>query len=131
MLSLSTRFRPNVPLPVPVFAVAVYWLPLPLTLVMIAPVTRVFAREKAEGSRPVPLPLSTTAHETLAAFVGVVPTRLIDCTVGAVVSTVPKATLLSVLVDAMLALPATSVAAPAGTLTTTVPLPVIPDTATL
>src|SRR5262245_55646267 len=40
-------------------------------------------------------------------------------------------TLLSVLVDARLVLPAASVAAPAGTLTTTVPLAVIPDTATL
>ena len=40
-------------------------------------------------------------------------------------------TVLSVLVDARLALPAASVAAPAGTLTTTVPVPVIPDTATL
>ena len=38
---------------------------------------------------------------------------------------------MSVLVDARLALPAASVAAPAGTLTTTEPLPVIPDTATL
>ena len=41
------------------------------------------------------------------------------------------ATVLSVLVDARLVLPAASVAAPAGTLTTTVPVPVIPDTATL
>ena len=40
-------------------------------------------------------------------------------------------TVLSVLVDTRLALPAASVAAPAGTLATTVPLPVIPDTATL
>ena len=40
-------------------------------------------------------------------------------------------TVLSVLVDTRLALPAVSVAAPAGTLTTTLPVPVIPDTATL
>ena len=81
--------------------------------------------------KPVTLSLKITVHDTLAAFVGVVPTRLIDCTVGAVVSTLLNATLLSVLVDARLALPAASVAAPAGTLTTTVPAPVIPDTATL
>src|SRR4029077_12047453 len=109
-----------------------YWLPLPLTVVIVAPVTApVGTRAKSEASTPVTLSLNTTVHDTLAAFVGVVPARLIDCTVGAVVSTVPKATLLSVLVDAMLALPAASVAAPAGTLTTTVPVPVIPDTATL
>ena len=41
------------------------------------------------------------------------------------------ATVLSVLVDPRLALPAASVAAPAGTLATTLPAPVIPDTATL
>src|SRR5262245_62908257 len=42
-----------------------------------------------------------------------------------------KVTVLSVLVDARLALPAASVAAPASTLATTTPVPVIPDTATL
>ena len=40
-------------------------------------------------------------------------------------------TVLSVLVDTRLALPAASVAAPARTLATTLPAPVIPDTATL
>ena len=39
--------------------------------------------------------------------------------------------MLSVLVEATLALPAASVAAPGRTLAITVPLPVIPDTATL
>src|SRR5262245_44793053 len=129
MLSLSTRFRPSVPLPVPVLAVTVYWLPLPLTAVIVAPVTApVVARAKSEVSTPVTLSLNTTVHDTLVAFVGVAPTRLIDCTVGATASYV---TVLSVLVDARLALLAASVAAPAGMLTTTVPLPVIPDTATL
>src|SRR5262249_26348905 len=116
----------------PVLAVTVYWLPLPLTPVIVAPVTApVVTRAKSEASTPVTLSLNSTVHDMLAAFVGVVPARLIDCTVGAVVSTVLKATLLSVLVDARLALPAASVAAPAGTLTTTVPVPAIPDTATL
>ena len=70
-VSLSTRFRPSVPLPVPVFAVTVYWLPLPLTLVIVAPVTApVVARAKSEASTPVTLSLNTTVHDTLAAFVG-------------------------------------------------------------
>src|SRR4029077_18244367 len=53
-------------------------------------------------------------------------------TVGGVVSLdAVKDTMLSELVAAELALPAASVAAPAGTLATTVPDPVIPVTATV
>ena len=52
--------------------------------------------------------------------------------VGAIVSPPALyATVLSVLVDPRLRLPAASVAAPAGTLATTLPAVVIPDTATL
>src|SRR5262245_12326591 len=106
MVSLSTRFRPSVPLPVPVFAVTVYWFPLPLTVVIVAPATvPVVARVKSPASTAVTLSLNSTVHDTLAAFVGVVPTRLIDSTVGAIVSVV-YATVLSVLVDPRLRLPA-------------------------
>ena len=104
---MSTRFRPSVPLPVPVFAVTVYWLPLPLTVVIVAPVTApVVARAKSEASTPVTLSLNSTVHDTLAAFVGVVPTRLIDCTVGAIVSA--PAAVVKVLLELTRSFPAAS-----------------------
>ena len=94
IVSLSTRFRPSVPLPVPVFAVTVYWFPLPLTVVIVAPATvPVVTRVKSPASTAVTLSLNSTVHDTLAAFVGVVPTRLIDCTVGAIVSVAAAAAL--------------------------------------
>ena len=58
-----------------------------LTLVMEALVTPVVASEKSPVPTPVTLSLNVTVHETLVAFVGLDVTRLIDKTVGAVLST--------------------------------------------
>ena len=79
------------------FAVTVYWFPLPLTVVIVAPATvPVVTRVKSPASTAVTLSLNSTVHDKLAAFVGVVATRLIDCTVGAIVSPPPATAALNV-----------------------------------
>ena len=88
IVSLSTRLSPSVPSPVPVLVVTVYEAPVPVTLVKDAPVMPVGASAKSAVSTPVTLSLKVTVHCTLAALVGVLPTRLIELTVGAVLSIV-------------------------------------------
>src|SRR5437762_1902624 len=78
--------------------------------------------------KPLTGSLKTTAKLMGEVFVGsVCPAAWLIVTVGGVLS---KVTLLSVLVDAVLPLPAASVAPPAGTVAITVPL-LMPLTATL
>ena len=62
-------------------------MPLPPTLEIDAPVT-VGESEKSAASTPVTDSLKVTVQLTLAALVGVAPARLIEVTVGAVLSTV-------------------------------------------
>src|SRR5688572_15857821 len=56
--------------------------------VIEAPETPVVVRAKSDASTPRTFSLNATVHCTLAALVGVEPTRLIDDTVGGVVSIV-------------------------------------------
>jgi hypothetical protein len=70
----------------PVETVTVRVAPVPVTDVIDAPDAPAPASAKSVESTPVTLSLKVTVHWTLAAFVGVVPARLIVETVGAVVS---------------------------------------------
>src|SRR5919106_6903125 len=81
---------------------------------------------KSVESTPVTLLVKVTVQLTLVAFVGDDPARSIDWTYG-VASYV---TVLSVLVEAVFELPALSVALAAAIVATTVPLTVMPLTAT-
>ena len=86
---LSTRFSPSVPtaVAIPVLAVTVQVVPLPTTAVMAEPVTvPVAANEKSLASTPVTASLNNTVQETLLAPVGLPKSRVIDVTVGGVVS---------------------------------------------
>ena len=87
MESSSTRFRPIVPSPEPLLTATVYVAPLPVALVIDAPVTPVELRMKLDESTPVTLSLKVTVKLTLPALVGLVLTRLMEETEGAVVST--------------------------------------------
>ena len=79
--------------------------------------------------KPVTASLKTTVNRIGLLLVGsACPAAWLMVTVGGVTSHV---TVLSVEVDAALLLPAASVAAPAGTVAMTVPLVVMPVTATL
>src|SRR4051794_12667226 len=99
---LAFRSSSIVPSPEPVSTVAVYVAPLPVTPVTDAPLTPETAGLKSLESTPVTLSLNVTVNWTLAALVGLAPTRLIDSTVGATAS---HATVLSADVDAVLLLP--------------------------
>src|SRR5581483_3921024 len=89
IVSSSTRFSPRVPSPLPVFAVTVHVVPLPLTPVTCGVVTPPPAASwKSVASTPVTASLKVTVQETLVAFDGVEPTRLIELTVGGVLSIV-------------------------------------------
>ena len=63
-----------------------YDAPLPVTLVFEAPITPVVGTLKSDKSTPATFSLKVTANWTLLAFEGVAPARLIDKTVGGVVS---------------------------------------------
>ena len=63
----------------------------------VAPVSPLAASAKSVRSTPVTASLKVTSHCTLATFVGVALTRLMDSTVGTAAS---KFTVLSVLVAA-------------------------------
>src|SRR5438093_477481 len=106
----------------------VYELPEPLTVVIDAALTPVAASAKSPASTPLTPSLNVTVKATLAAFVGLTLARLIEETLGAVAS---HATVLSVLVDAVLLFPAASCAAFATTDAVTEPLLVMPLIATL
>jgi hypothetical protein len=83
-------FRPRLPLPPPVLAVTVHVVvgAVPETDVIVGePVRPVFASVKFDAVTPLTGSLNVTVHETLEAFVGDEPTRLIDVTVGGVAST--------------------------------------------
>jgi hypothetical protein len=83
-----------VPLPdgvvVPVDAETVYAVPLPDTPVIagVGPDSPEATSEKFDADTPVTLLLKVTVHWTSAALVGVALARLIDVTVGGVVSIV-------------------------------------------
>src|SRR5207245_857442 len=115
-------------LPLPVLTVTVRVVPGPAdTLVTEAPDTPVVVRPKLLVEPPDTLSLNVTVKVTEAAFVGLVPPRVIELTVGAVTS---QLTVLSVLVEAEFGFPP-EVATPAAIVAMTVPLVVIPVTATL
>jgi len=88
MESLSTRFKPTVPSPDPVLTVTVRELPLPVTPVIEAPVTPLVTSAKSPVSTPVTVSLKVTVNCTLPRFEGVAVARLIEETVGAVLSIV-------------------------------------------
>ena len=69
-------------------AVTVYVVPDPVTDAMEVLARPDATREKSLVSTPVTDSLKTTVQLTVAAFVGEVAARLIDVTVGAVVSSV-------------------------------------------
>src|SRR5688500_9922043 len=117
----------TVPSPVIPDTATLYVVPLPVTVAVVAPAVPLSVTSPVTKS--VTASLNTTEKLTGETPVG---SAWLDAwlivTVGAVPSNV---TLLSVLVDAVLPLPKPSAAAPAATDATTVPLPVIPVTATL
>ncbi len=84
--SLSTRFSPSVPSPDPVDELTVYAVPEPVTPVRLAVASPTFASAKSPVSTPDTASLNVTVHETFGAFVGEVPTRVIDATEGFVAS---------------------------------------------
>src|SRR3954464_10441281 len=90
--SLSVRLTPSVPEPVPVEAVTVQIAPLPVTLLMDAPATPVAASVKSFASTPLTCSENVTVQDTDAAFVGELPLRASEDTVGAVVSLVTVTT---------------------------------------
>src|SRR4051812_46966299 len=100
----------------------------PETSEIVAPAEPVPTSAKSEVSTPETPSLNVTVQETLAAFVGLDPPSAIELTAGAVTSHV---TVLSLDVEAVLLLPAASVATPAATEAMTVPVVVMPVTATL
>ena len=74
-------------MPAPVLAVTVQVVPEPLTRVIAGePVRPLEMRLKLPATTPVTASLNVTVHWTDARVVGVVLTRLIETTVGAVVS---------------------------------------------
>src|SRR5437870_4682646 len=98
---------------------------------MEAPVTLpVVASAKSLASTPVTLSLNVTVKLTLVAFVGLAAAAalLMEATVGAVTSHV---TVPSVDVDTLLVFPARSETPAAGIVAITVPLVVMPLTATV
>ena len=96
---------------------------------MSVPPAVLLAKLMSLAVKPVTVSLKATVKLIGLVLVGsACPAAWLIVTLGATLS---NATVLSVLVDARLRLPAASVAAPAGTLTTTLPAPLIPDTATL
>ena len=87
--SLSTRFKPSVPLPLPVITVTVYTLPGPAGIEkMDAPVSPVVTRLKSLASTPETFSLNVTVQATLTEFVGLMLDRTMETTVGTEVSTV-------------------------------------------
>ena len=91
MESLSTRFRPTVPLLLPVFTVTVYVLSLPLTPVIEAPLMPpVVASAKSAASTPVMFSLKLTVKWTVELGAGLsASARLIDATMGIRILYVP------------------------------------------
>jgi hypothetical protein len=86
---LLLKLSPKLPSPLPVAAVTVYVAPLPLKPVTETPVSPVpTTRAKLLWATFVTDSLNVTVQETLEAFVGDDPARVIDDTVGAVVSIV-------------------------------------------
>ena len=105
-----------------------YVVPLPVTVPTFVP-PAVPPKVTLPVLNPVTASLKTTVKLIVDPFVGSAwPEACSTVTNGATVSSV---TVLSVLVEATFALPAASVATPAATDAVTVPLPVIPVTATL
>ena len=89
--SLSTRFRPSVPLPEPVETLTVRVASDPVTPLIDAPLMPLPGSVKSPASTPVTGSLKVTVKSTLPALVGSVLARLIDCTAGATLSIVKVA----------------------------------------
>ncbi len=84
--------RPSVPLPVPVFAVTVHVVPEPVVEVIDGAVRPPLTSAKLPFATPVTDSLNVTVQETLVAFVGDAPARVI-VTVGCTESYVREMTL--------------------------------------
>ena len=82
------RFRPSDPDPDPVDAVTVRVAPLPVTPVIagVPPKPLLTSVKLFEEFPPVTGSLNVTVHDTLDEFVGEAATRLIELTVGGVLS---------------------------------------------
>src|SRR5438132_1007357 len=87
-VSMGSRSRPPVPLPVSLPAATVQVVPLPVTELMDGPLRPVLTSEKSVESTPLTLSLNVMVQLRLEALEGDDETRLIDETVGAVVSSV-------------------------------------------
>src|SRR3712207_1730375 len=84
----AARFSPIVPSPEPVAAVTVQVVLEPVTPVSDEPVSPLGSRTKSPASTPPTFSVKVTVQETDAPLVDGAPVRLIEETVGAVLSTV-------------------------------------------
>ena len=83
IVSLSVTSNRSVPEPAPVFTVTVRVVPVPVTPITEGPdIVPLDVMLKSAESTPVTDSLKMTVKVTLAAFVGLVPDRLLEITVG-------------------------------------------------